>query len=61
MKKIFLVVTILVSSITLTACGNLYCNGCGKISLEKKHKLNVYGSRGYLCDDCYEMIDKYID
>ncbi len=61
MKKFLAIAMIITLSCTLVSCGRLMCNGCGKISLEEKHKVKYFGQEAYLCDECKEMIEPYED
>ena len=63
MKKILLVVLALVMVLTLGACGKkVTCNICGEeVRASKAHEDEVFGNTVYVCNDCYEDLEKIGD
>ncbi len=57
MKKRYLAALLLiVCLLPLAGCGKFECDGCGKETSGKKHKLTILGETATVCDDCYDSM-----
>lgn len=56
-KLICLIAMIATLSALLCACGKFECDGCGEEKSGKKHKVEILGEEGVLCDDCYAELE----
>jgi len=65
MKRVAALVLLLGTVVCLlTACGkeDFKCGLCMKNVHSKKHEISMgYGSKQYLCDDCYESWNSMLD
>lgn len=57
-RKIAMLLVVVLTMLTLTACGEFECDFCGEKKSGKSYKVELLGQEGTMCKDCKAGVDE---